>query len=191
MLLLFIILVLIVSSAVMFNLERGIWNSDTREWRRLDGTYSPFQSIPHGFYWSIATLSTVGYGDIVPVTSKSISVSPEPVFVALGRIFAGLTMFVSIMVIAMPTSILGSNFIAEYQLFQRFQLQMKVQKNKKGRFMAPPQSQTKGQRIRILTDQNSAMVTAIAEIQEKLNDVRFIGFSADSVTPFHHAMTLK
>lgn len=29
---------------------------------------SPFTSVPKGFWWSIVTLVTVGYGEIVPIT---------------------------------------------------------------------------------------------------------------------------
>ena len=48
-------------------------------------------------WWSVATLTTVGYGDVFPVT-------------ALGRIFAGLTAITGIGLIAMPTGILASAF---------------------------------------------------------------------------------
>jgi hypothetical protein len=58
------------SSTAMFWAERGTWNTDTRQWVRFDGTRSPFQSIPEGFYWSITTLATVGYGDVVPITGS-------------------------------------------------------------------------------------------------------------------------
>ncbi len=48
-------------------------------------------------WWSIATLTTVGYGDVVPQTM-------------MGRILAGMTAITGIGLIAMPTGILASAF---------------------------------------------------------------------------------
>jgi voltage-gated potassium channel len=56
-----------------------------------------FGSIPRALWWSVSTLTTVGYGDVVPVTK-------------LGRIFAGLTALSGIGLIAMPTGILAGAF---------------------------------------------------------------------------------
>jgi voltage-gated potassium channel len=50
-----------------------------------------FTSIPEALWWSIVTLTTVGYGDAVPIT-------------ALGRLFAGVLMFTGIGLVAFPTS---------------------------------------------------------------------------------------
>ncbi len=56
-----------------------------------------FGSIPRSMWWSVATLTTVGYGDIVPVT-------------ILGRIAAGLTAVAGVGLIALPTGILAGAF---------------------------------------------------------------------------------
>jgi voltage-gated potassium channel len=56
-----------------------------------------FGSIPRAMWWAIATLTTVGYGDIVPIT-------------IMGRIAAGLTAVTGIGLIALPTGILASAF---------------------------------------------------------------------------------
>ncbi|SEM12040.1 voltage-gated potassium channel [Roseovarius azorensis] len=56
-----------------------------------------FGSIPRAMWWSVATLTTVGYGDIVPVTP-------------LGRIFAAFTAITGIGFIALPTGILAGAF---------------------------------------------------------------------------------
>jgi voltage-gated potassium channel len=54
-----------------------------------------FGSIPRTLWWSVATLTTVGYGDVYPVTP-------------LGRIFAGLTAIAGIGLIAMPAGIIAA-----------------------------------------------------------------------------------
>lgn len=56
-----------------------------------------FGSIPRAMWWSIATLTTVGYGDVVPLT-------------VLGRIAAALTAITGIGIIALPTGILAGAF---------------------------------------------------------------------------------
>jgi len=56
-----------------------------------------FGSIPRAMWWSVATLTTVGYGDVVPVT-------------VLGRIAAALTAVTGIGIIALPTGILAAAF---------------------------------------------------------------------------------
>jgi voltage-gated potassium channel len=63
----------------------------------VEGTHQPeaFGSIPRAMWWAVATLTTVGYGDVYPVT-------------ALGRIFGAITAFAGIGLIAMPTGILAA-----------------------------------------------------------------------------------
>jgi voltage-gated potassium channel len=56
-----------------------------------------FGSIPRAMWWSIVTLTTVGYGDVYPVTP-------------LGKLLAGGTALVGIGLIAMPTGILAAAF---------------------------------------------------------------------------------
>ncbi len=59
-----------------------------------------FASIPHGVYWAIVTLTTVGYGDIAPQT-------------ALGRIIASVVMLMGYGVIAVPTGIVTAALTTE------------------------------------------------------------------------------
>ena len=51
-----------------------------------------FTSIPRSIYWAIVTLTTVGYGDIAPVTT-------------LGQILASGIMILGYAIIAIPTGI--------------------------------------------------------------------------------------
>ena len=56
-----------------------------------------FGSIPAAMWWAMATLTTVGYGDVVPVTP-------------LGRFFGGMITLVSMGMVAIPTGLLASSF---------------------------------------------------------------------------------
>jgi voltage-gated potassium channel len=56
-----------------------------------------FSSIPQSMWWAVATLTTVGYGDVYPVTP-------------LGRLAASCISVLGIGFFALPTAILGSGF---------------------------------------------------------------------------------
>ena len=56
-----------------------------------------FSSIPKTMWWGVATLTTVGYGDIYPIT-------------ALGRILGGVIAILGIGIFAIPTGIIASGF---------------------------------------------------------------------------------
>jgi voltage-gated potassium channel len=58
----------------------------------IEGDENGFDSIPHGVYWAIVTLTTVGYGDITPHT-------------VLGRVLASFIMIMGYGIIAVPTGI--------------------------------------------------------------------------------------
>ena len=62
---------------------------------------SPYQSILHSAWWSVVTMATVGYGDL----------SPRSLF---GQLLGGLTMLSGILVIALPITVVGSNFSSIY-----------------------------------------------------------------------------
>jgi len=63
----------------------------------IEGKKSGFTSIPISIYWTIVTLTTVGYGDISPQTP-------------LGQIFASLVMILGYGIIAVPTGIITAEF---------------------------------------------------------------------------------
>lgn len=60
----------------------------------------PFGSIPSSLWWTIATLTTTGYGDVIPQT-------------AAGRILGGLVMLCGISVLALLAGILATGFAEE------------------------------------------------------------------------------
>ena len=63
----------------------------------IEGQENGFTSIPRSIYWSIVTITTVGYGDITPKT-------------VLGQMVASVLMVISYGVIAIPTGIITSSF---------------------------------------------------------------------------------
>ena len=64
----------------------------------IEGSENGFTSIPRSVYWAIVTLTTVGYGDIAPVT-------------ALGQLIASAIMILGYAIIAIPTGIVGSEMM--------------------------------------------------------------------------------
>lgn len=63
----------------------------------IEGKESGFTSIPTSIYWCIVTLTTVGFGDITPVT-------------ALGKVIASIIMITGYGIIAVPTGIVSAEF---------------------------------------------------------------------------------
>jgi voltage-gated potassium channel len=68
----------------------------------IEGSENGFTSIPIGIYWAIVTLTTVGFGDIVPQT-------------VLGKILASAAMILGYAIIAVPTGIVSSELMNEFQ----------------------------------------------------------------------------
>ena len=56
-----------------------------------------FGSIPAAMWWAMATLTTVGYGDVVPIT-------------AWGKIFGGFITIIGVGMVALPAGIIASGF---------------------------------------------------------------------------------
>lgn len=82
-----VMILLVISSTIMFYLER-----DTQP--------EVFSSIPATMWWGVATLTTVGYGDIYPVTS-------------LGKFLGGIMAILGVGLFALPAGILANGFSEE------------------------------------------------------------------------------
>ncbi len=82
-------LLLVVSSSVLYYCENA-------------AQPEVFSSIPATMWWAIATLTTVGYGDMYPVT-------------VLGRLSASVIAVLGIGMFALPTGILGAGFVETIQ----------------------------------------------------------------------------
>lgn len=73
-----------------------------------------FNSIPRAIWWAIATLTTVGYGDVFPVTP-------------LGRFFASMIALAGIGVVALPAGVFASAFSDELRERELKKLEEKVE----------------------------------------------------------------
>ncbi len=71
----------VISGALMYAVEGSVPGSS-------------FTSIPDGMWWAMVTMTTVGYGDLVPVT-------------AIGKIIASLTMFSGLVFLALLVAVMG------------------------------------------------------------------------------------
>lgn len=82
-------LLLVVSSSLLYYCENGVQPD-------------AFSSIPATMWWSVATLTTVGYGDMYPVT-------------LMGKFCASVIAILGIGMFALPTGILGAGFVEAIQ----------------------------------------------------------------------------
>ena len=85
--LLVMMMLLLFASSIVYFLER-------------DARPDKFGSIPAAAWWGLSTLTTVGYGDIVPITP-------------LGKVFGGVVMLFGLGMFALPIAILSAGFSQE------------------------------------------------------------------------------
>ena len=102
MLVFLLVLALVLFSTLIYFCEKGVWEGgDIVEAHGGD----PFASIPRSFWWCMVTLMTVGYGDAYPVTVP-------------GKIVASLTMISSVIITALPISVIGANFTQQWIVYK-------------------------------------------------------------------------
>jgi len=83
----FMLMMILIASSVMYFAENAVQPEK-------------FPNIPATMWWAIATLTTVGYGDVYPVT-------------ILGRIFGAVIAILGIGLIAMPSGIISMGMVEE------------------------------------------------------------------------------
>ena len=86
---LFVLIIVICLGTVMYMVE-------------CDAPGTQFTDIPTSIYWSVVTMTTVGYGDITPVTTA-------------GRFFSAIVMLLGYTIIAVPTGIVSASMIQASQ----------------------------------------------------------------------------
>ena len=80
-------LLVLIASSLMYYIENDIQPD-------------AFPNILSSFWWAVATLTTVGYGDVYPLTGW-------------GRVLSGIIAILGIGLVALPTGIISSGFIEE------------------------------------------------------------------------------
>ena len=86
---LFMLIMVISMGTLMYIVEGNIPNT-------------PFTDIPTSIYWAIVTMSTVGYGDIAPITLP-------------GRILSAIIMLMGYTILAVPTGIVSAQMVHDHK----------------------------------------------------------------------------
>jgi hypothetical protein len=68
------------------------------------GAVTNYNSIPNAMWWCLVTMCCVGFGDMAPVT-------------IMGKIFGVFTALTGVIVLAMPTTVIGTNFSDIYESY--------------------------------------------------------------------------
>lgn len=93
----FILLVLVLFSTLIYFAERGTWDAGLGGFVDADGDPSMFDSIPKTAWFSLVTMTTTGYGDVVPRSF-------------LGKLLTTPLLMFGLLLIALPSFVLGRNF---------------------------------------------------------------------------------
>jgi voltage-gated potassium channel len=84
-----LLLFLLISAVFLYVASVGIYYCER------DAQPDVFISIPHAMWWAVATLTTVGYGDIYPITP-------------IGKLFTGFIVFIGVGLVAIPSGIVAT-----------------------------------------------------------------------------------
>ncbi|HOO97539.1 MAG TPA: ion transporter [Caldisericia bacterium] len=106
-----VVVLLVLAASILFYVESGAGVE-------LTGDPNHFASIPEALWWAICTLTTIGYGDMVPVT-------------VLGRILTSLIAILSIGLVALPAAMLVSGY---QEVMEQFKKQKIVRRPSKGQY---------------------------------------------------------
>jgi voltage-gated potassium channel len=82
-----VIVAMLLAAGAIYVVERG-----------ENGTQ--FTSIPRAMWWAVETITTIGYGDMIPMTP-------------VGKVIGSLVAFIGICTVALPVGIVSSGFIEE------------------------------------------------------------------------------
>ncbi|RPD62687.1 voltage-gated potassium channel [Lentinus tigrinus ALCF2SS1-7] len=104
----FVVMVLIVFSTLLYFAERGTWDETIGVFLNSDGDPSQFASIPAAGWFVLVTITTVGYGEITPRSF-------------LGRLITLPLLVFGLLLIALPTFVLGREFSIVWESMEEAQ----------------------------------------------------------------------
>jgi voltage-gated potassium channel len=89
------VFLIIIASCIMYYAEHQAFD--------INGKPSNFTSIPATIWWAVVSLTTTGYGDMIPITD-------------IGKVMASIIMLTGIAFFALPAGIITAGFIDEFRL---------------------------------------------------------------------------
>ncbi|KAI9591167.1 hypothetical protein BDF19DRAFT_499541 [Syncephalis fuscata] len=107
----FMAMTVIIFSSLLYFAERGVWDEERHMFVTSDGLPSQFDSIPAVCWFVMVTITTTGYGDMVPQTF-------------IGKVIAFPAMMMGILLIALPSIIVGRNFTIVWEAMKERQAQL-------------------------------------------------------------------
>uniref|UniRef100_A0A3Q4ATJ6 BTB domain-containing protein n=1 Tax=Mola mola TaxID=94237 RepID=A0A3Q4ATJ6_MOLML len=147
---------IIIFATVMFYAEKG-------------SSSSKFTSIPASFWYTIVTMTTLGYGDMVPKTIA-------------GKIFGSICSLSGVLVIALPVPVIVSNFSRIYHQNQRAD---KRRAQKKARLARIRISKSSGTNAFIQSKRNGPL-NELLELTDKEEDEQKLMRSISLLESQHH-----
>ncbi|KAJ3909448.1 hypothetical protein F5879DRAFT_791571 [Lentinula edodes] len=106
----FVVMVLTISSTLLYFAERGTWDTTLETFINSDGDPTQFASIPAAAWFVLVTITTVGYGEITPRSF-------------LGRLVTVPLLVFGLLLIALPSFVLGREFSIVWEKMTTQQLQ--------------------------------------------------------------------
>lgn len=134
-----VFILLIIASSLMYFAERN-------------AQPEAFSSIPAAMWWGVVTLTTVGYGDLYPVT-------------ALGKMFGAILAFLGIGLFALPAGIIASGFSEEIER-KRQEIKQQIQ----AKLERPLDSQQKRAIAIYIEESGEVMKMCVETAKQKFGD---------------------
>ncbi|KAM9362006.1 A-type voltage-gated potassium channel KCND3-like [Symphorus nematophorus] len=147
---------IIIFATVMFYAEKG-------------SSSSKFTSIPASFWYTIVTMTTLGYGDMVPKTIA-------------GKIFGSICSLSGVLVIALPVPVIVSNFSRIYHQNQRAD---KRRAQKKAR-LARIRISKSGSANAFLQSKRNGLLNELLELTDTEEDEQKLAKSISLIESQHH-----
>lgn len=145
----FVVLMMMIASLLMYSVEH-------------EAQPEVFRTAFSGLWWAVATLTTVGYGDIYPVT-------------ALGRVFGAIIAFLGIATLAVPTGIITASLSSQMERGR----EAKAEQRRKRQADKGSAAETAGgtrtnveesERDRLLREQNELLKKIAAQLSIRIEE---------------------